>query len=187
MFSSDRIGLTCLISVLILKKFKKKNCFLKVFSLNLVYSWKILPGVQFHNLIIATNVWSVALPVPECLVLKGFLLWNWNTVDKFYLVRNFMIHNHRHQLLVSSASCYRVKKHSGLTKCYYAPVFHSAAHVRNCNQIWNIGRAIFLKLIGETAALPWSYKLKSLDSRKVQEYHSCSKSNGLECCNFHAI
>ena len=57
---------------------------------------------------------------------------------KFYLVRNFMIHNHRHQLLVSSASCYRVKKQSGLTKCYNAPVFHSAAHVRNCNQIWNI-------------------------------------------------
>ena len=100
-----------------------------------------------------------------------------------------MIHNHRHQLLVSSASCYRVKKHSGLTKCYNAPVLHSAAHVRNCNQIWNIRRAIFLKLIGqsETAALPWSNKLKSHDSQKVQEYLSCSKSNGLECCNFHAI
>ena len=82
-----------------------------------------------------------------------------------------MIHNHRHQLLVSSASCYRVKKHSGLTKCYNAPVFHSAAHVRNCNQICNKGRAIFLKLIeqSETEALPWSNKLKSLDSQKVQE------------------
>ena len=147
-----------------------------------------------------------------------------------------MIHNHRHQLLVSSASCYRVKKHSGLTKCYNAPVFHSAAHVRNCNQIWNIGRAIFLKLIGQTsggsrrgarrglsfrpncgpkgrkknfghwspppppppssqgldparqtAGLRWCNKLKSLDSQKVQEYLSCSQSNGLECCNFRAI
>ena len=39
----------------------------------------------------------------------------------------------------------------------------------------------------QTAGLRWCNKLKSLDSQKVQEYLSCSQSNGLECCNFRAI